>query len=878
MTPTSFDNRIVRYEHIHCIQREHFDALIDAAAIEDGDRILDCGCGYGAVTRELLRATAERRKREEWHNVVDLVDESKRQIGRAVDELKEWIGTPTVTLRFLEGTFPTAFQWENRYDVAGVKMVLHEMPPDGVPRSGSDSRVTQGQFLKGLVRCLKPGGVLALWELSLSNTTRDFFSSVLRKKDLMAGFTTLLERRNFLSNEAIAALFATSGLVAVHQVNSFDYRFSTKRRLLPELHGNTEALEEWHAHIREEAKALKPDVLKELDYRDDGDDIAFSVKVGIFRANKPSDLRFVLEPFRGPKAGAVNVEIPAQSYLTVTRQTLIDGQLLQRLGNNHGLMRASILTRNQAGRKELCREGLDFLYNYQAEDQRWRQAEAYLAYLTALYCGVKDTRRGRNVRSMSDALSQVFGTTASAGWLIASVKGEDVLQLDIGAYNTVTGQAMVKVPGQATQFFTDMLRDIDEHRALFEFQQVSDLPLVRIATQNEWRTAETNDLDSAAEYLRNNHLASWMETIGTIRETDMHATILLPGAHLEKMLELRIVLANLFGYLKSSGTPHCYYFLPPTVRTDHTRLDEGAFVLSSPTRLSYDRFEAMLKYVSGFWSGIGSLESLRYGKQQQEQQEQLKRNRAVAGFTHQVGHVLESKSGLKPLRSFADWLVARRSLLETVVDAEEDLEFRAAQTRYASILPKVFANTMEYPEPVEQKRRIWGDARDLKEIINQVWLKLLLPCARAAGRANPTFGSSGRVPELAWRQECGVITVPNNELVEAVLFELFWNSCRHGLFTGDPVGRACIELSVRPIGGTAVQLTVTNGVSGQVQCSNDCCPHLTAFVGTLRSWKEAPRADQFAITFAVKNRRWTSALTLPVQPESSGGVYDDVSV
>lgn len=261
-----------------------------------------------------------------------------------------------------------------------------------------------------------------------------------------------------------------------------------------------------------------------------------------------------------------------------------------------------------------------------------------------------------------------------------------------------------------------------------------------------------------------------------------------------------------------------------------------------------------------------------------QEEEQLKRNRAVAGFTHQVGHVLESKSGLTPLRSFADWLVARRAAIETVVGAEEDLDFRAAQTRYACILPRVFANTMEYPSPMEQMRRIWGDARDLKEIINSVWLKLLLPCARAVGRANPTFGTSGRIPELVWLQECGVVTVPHNELVEAILFELFWNPCRHGVFDSDPAGRAYIEVAVRPVGGTAVELTVSNAVADHAACSSDCCPHLRAFVGTLRSWIEAPRADRFAVAFSVENGKWASVLTLPVQPQNSGGVYDDVSV
>lgn len=872
MRRTSFNKRIVRYEEIHAIEQKYFDALAEAAAIRDGDRILDCGCGYGAVVREFLHFTDAQRRSEQWHNVIDLVDESSKQLRRAKVELRAWRNHSTASLNFLLGTFPQDFTWEDRYDVVGVKMVLHEMPTERTIRSDNNEHVTQPQFMKALLRCLKPGGVLVLWDLTLTPTTRDFFCSVIREKDTIAGFRTLVKRRNFLSNEAISSLFADSGLVAVHQVESFDYRFSTKRRLIPELNGNEAALEKWHTHIRNEARGLSDEVLHELAYDDRGDDITFLVKGGIFRANKPSDLRFVLEPFRGQDAGSVNVESPTQSYLPVTKQTLVDGQLLRRLEGYYGLMRASILTRAYTGKRELCREGLDFLYNYPEGPQRFQQTEAYLAYLIGLCCGKEYHTRGLNLRSMSDALSHVFGASSSAGWLIASLKDADTLRVEIGSYNSVTGQVLMKIPSSINEFFVRLLHDLDGQRELFDFQPVDSLALVRIATNGRRLATKGAVMDSAAKILSENYRTLWEETVGVIRDQDMTADVLLPCPHLNELLKLRVVLANLCGYLKFSGTPYCYYVLPPSLRMNDARLEEGVFVLSSPTRLRYDRFEALLKYVSGFWSGIGSLEGLAYGQQRQEQEEQVKRNQAVAGFTHQVGHVLEAKSGLSPLRDFADMLVTKSLTLQTVIGAEEDFEFRAAQTRYACLLPRVFANTMESLTAQEQSNRMWGNAGDIREIINYVWLKLILPCARAAGRANPKFGTAGRTAQLVWKNQCGVSIVPNNEVVEAVLFELFWNACRHGCFVNDPEGRALIELRMLEIGGTAVELTVTNPAANDTTYDKEKhCRHLLAFIGTLHSWDQALRANLFDIKFDVRAGKWTSSVTLPVQPQDSGG-------
>ena len=50
-----FDSRLVRYEDIHSITDTDFDELVKIIDAKQGDTILDAGCGYGAVTREILK-------------------------------------------------------------------------------------------------------------------------------------------------------------------------------------------------------------------------------------------------------------------------------------------------------------------------------------------------------------------------------------------------------------------------------------------------------------------------------------------------------------------------------------------------------------------------------------------------------------------------------------------------------------------------------------------------------------------------------------------------------------------------------------------------------------------------------------------------------
>lgn len=265
--PTSFDHRLVRYEDVHAIQPEDFRAFVDAANIRTHTRILDCGCGYGAVTREMLLATEAVRSRGEIDLIVDLIDESTVQISRAKRELQNWQHIDGVSLNFIEGLFPDDIPPFSTYDVIACKMVLHEVAKD-----------QQLRFLKAAHQLLTREGRLLLWEICLSPESADFFRSVVRLKDKLSGYDTMVQRRNFLTAQELIDLFAKSAFGRVDVTREFVYRFDTRKRFMPEFGGDESRFAEWQSFVRRSGEELTPAVRTSMRYLDDGITIAFDIK------------------------------------------------------------------------------------------------------------------------------------------------------------------------------------------------------------------------------------------------------------------------------------------------------------------------------------------------------------------------------------------------------------------------------------------------------------------------------------------------------------------------------------------------------------------------------------------------------------------------
>lgn len=275
-TYTAFDHRIVRYEQIHSIKAEDFHDLVKLANIGFKCRLLDCGCGYGAVVREVLRESKSLLCSPELDLEIDLIDESSVQLERAKEELQSWLQMPGVRLRFIRGVFPSALEpCMNVYDVVTCKMVLHEISKSGQP-----------MFIDSMYECLKKRGRCVLWDVCLSPDIADFYRSVIRAKDDLAGFDTMVLRRNFLTEEDIRNLFRHSAFGRVQFVKDIAYRFHTHNRLFPEFRGNVDRFKQWNETIRRLRTALTASSVLALGYRDDGEDISFDVRKVIFLAVK----------------------------------------------------------------------------------------------------------------------------------------------------------------------------------------------------------------------------------------------------------------------------------------------------------------------------------------------------------------------------------------------------------------------------------------------------------------------------------------------------------------------------------------------------------------------------------------------------------------
>lgn len=265
---TSFDQRVVRYEEVHAIHPDDFRAFVDMTGVMDThSKVLDCGCGYGAITRELLRATEHSRTQGNTRLTIDLIDESAIQLSRARMELQQWLSSRNATLSFIEGVFPDDLENGRTYDVIACKMVLHEV-----------DRGQQPSFVDGLYQSLTPQGRLLLWDICLSADVADFFRAIVRRKDQLLGFDSMVQRRSFLTEEDLMNLFRRSSFERVQLARDILYRFDTSRRFLTEFRADREKFELWTDFVRERAANLPTSVRAYLHYSDCSAGISFDIR------------------------------------------------------------------------------------------------------------------------------------------------------------------------------------------------------------------------------------------------------------------------------------------------------------------------------------------------------------------------------------------------------------------------------------------------------------------------------------------------------------------------------------------------------------------------------------------------------------------------
>lgn len=286
MENNAYEQRVVSYEKIHSIDERDFEALVDLVNPENGQSILDACCGYGAVSKRLEGAIAK--KGLDTHLV--LLDSSELQISRAKENLKEQ------NLDFVLSDARTTPFEDNHFDTIVNKMGLHEVDREG-----------QKQMLEEFYRIVKPGGKIVIWELALDEHTQLPFSEIIKKKDELSGFDSLIRNRYFPRKEETLVLLQEVGFenaAVEHDVNpnlsirnrKEEFVSADRLRLLQEKgfidDSDEEELEkmaeEKIQQLRQFIKANLSEEQKQLmEYREMDGDTILSASKAIFKATKP---------------------------------------------------------------------------------------------------------------------------------------------------------------------------------------------------------------------------------------------------------------------------------------------------------------------------------------------------------------------------------------------------------------------------------------------------------------------------------------------------------------------------------------------------------------------------------------------------------------
>lgn len=204
-----FDDRIVRYEKIHKIRDEYYQALVNAIDPREGEVIFEGCAGYADVSKHITEATRDFENKPEIY----LMDESLVQMQRAREELQ--LPADHMLLGDIRQTGMPA----ETFDKAVIKMGVHELPKEEQPKVFTEMN-----------RLLKPDGKFVIWELSLNEGAQRAFQDIIRKKDELAGFDLMVKNRYFQRHDELQQLFEDAGFREVKDEYKIRYTFDPQGR------------------------------------------------------------------------------------------------------------------------------------------------------------------------------------------------------------------------------------------------------------------------------------------------------------------------------------------------------------------------------------------------------------------------------------------------------------------------------------------------------------------------------------------------------------------------------------------------------------------------------------------------------------------------
>jgi ubiquinone/menaquinone biosynthesis C-methylase UbiE len=272
MTLDTWQDRKVNYESIHKIREEDFKTLLDCLQLGNNQVIGDFMGGYGAVTREICTYA---RDRGITGLQIVLNDRYPSQLERSYSELSATLVGETAVSRH-QADIRALGLTSGHFDRVAVKMGLHEIAGE-----------TQQQAVNELYRVLKPGGIIAIWDVLPANREEQvFFKALVRKKDELAGFDALARERYFCREDELKGYLAGAGFADLKHYD-VPFRLETHHRLDAEFKGDQSKLDCWNEHIR---NSITEPLKSALGYADNGHSLGLHVRKGIISARKPESL------------------------------------------------------------------------------------------------------------------------------------------------------------------------------------------------------------------------------------------------------------------------------------------------------------------------------------------------------------------------------------------------------------------------------------------------------------------------------------------------------------------------------------------------------------------------------------------------------------
>lgn len=557
MRKTSYDERIVVYEDIHEIRAEDMEAFVRAGAPRDGDRILDFGCGYGAVTCALIKELRARENPPE-RVYVDLVDESEVQLDRAKKTLDGVTGgtVPRVHPWFQSATVPNDVpEWFERYDVIYAKQVIHETREEEQPA-----------LVAALFRALRPGGRLVVWEIALDDNPKvaEFFRKVIRKKDKAAGYSTLISNRHFLQRWKLLQLLQEGGGVAPSVVATVPYRFRSKRRLDAELGGRMDDLLDWNEEIVGEHRMLDADAQAEIkiDRTEPGPDgtpmsVEFTVPVVIAGAVKLDDrTRNTLGLLGAARFQDVDDRKLPSQIISAAISSPGGADIAARLGP--ALLRFSIVewTQRYAALRAL---GADYLLRW--HDDPKRITRAYAAYLTGLAADGGWSERSLR-GSATGFVADLFTDCGDAGVAHFELEGDRLRYIAQSVHAEVQRERILRLPDGWRDTLAEYEAPFDQDPGLLKSRNITDWCAQLYGEKTPGQEAFLDELAQELTTSRDGGQAFSAATPTAVRYVALGVTVHNSGAPPE--LDPRTVL-RLASYMHRSGCHHVYYLMPPSL-------------------------------------------------------------------------------------------------------------------------------------------------------------------------------------------------------------------------------------------------------------------------------------------------------------------------